>query len=140
MFEAGERFFHDETKVAAKVMDGEAILINLANGLYYSIGGTGGLVWSLIEKQHSLDDIAEAVTRHFEVEREQALADVRQLVSELATEGLVFQVTQDAPHAALDMVDSPSRLPYEPSRLKRFDDMADMFALDPPLPGLADTK
>ena len=33
-------------EVAAKVMDGEAILINLANGMYYSMDGAGGFLWT----------------------------------------------------------------------------------------------
>ena len=37
----------NEQQVAAKVMDGEAIIINLGTGIYYSLGTTGGFIWSL---------------------------------------------------------------------------------------------
>jgi len=33
----------NEEEVASKVMDGEAILINLSNGIYYSMDKVGGV-------------------------------------------------------------------------------------------------
>ena len=35
----------NEEEVAAKVMDGEAILINLSSGIYYSMDKVGGVLW-----------------------------------------------------------------------------------------------
>ena len=36
----------NEEEVAAKVLDGEAILINLSNGAYYSTDKRGAFIWS----------------------------------------------------------------------------------------------
>ena len=41
MPDSSARFRLVEPHVAAKVLDGEAILINLANGMYYSLAETG---------------------------------------------------------------------------------------------------
>lgn len=49
-------------QIAAKVMDGEAVIIDLATGVYYSMDGVGGLIWSLIEATQSMDDMVGAVT------------------------------------------------------------------------------
>jgi hypothetical protein len=38
-------------EVAAKGIDGEAILINLSNGIYYSLDNVGGLIWELIDRE-----------------------------------------------------------------------------------------
>src|SRR5437762_14213205 len=76
-------------EVAAKVIDGEAILINLANGVYYSMDKVGGLIWEMIEGQHTLDEMVEAVTGRYEVGRDRAEADVQRLAAELLQENLV---------------------------------------------------
>jgi len=137
MLNVEERYGPDHSKVAAKVMDGEAILINLANGLYFSVGGVGGFIWSLVEQQQSPSQIADRVAEHFGVDRQRALSDVESLLTRLAEEELVIPLGPDAPVSAVSLASPPAGAAYEPPVLKRFDDMADMFALDPPLPGLA---
>ncbi len=128
----------NEQQVAAKVMDGEAILINLATGTYYSIPGTGGFIWSLIERKLCLNDIVSEVAANYDIGRDQIESDVLRLSGELCDEGLVIVatagITNDATIGA-----TVNRLPYEPPTLEKFTDMAEMFALDPPLPGLANT-
>src|SRR6185295_2598096 len=57
----------NEKQVAAKVMDGEAILINLGTGIYYSLDGTGGFIWSLVEKRVAIQDIIGSVVDHYDV-------------------------------------------------------------------------
>jgi len=128
----------NEQQVAAKVMDGEAILINLTTGAYYSIPSTGGFIWSLVERKLSIDEIVRAVAAHYKVTREQAEADVLRLAEELHAEGLVTMATGvTASGVAPQPIGAP--LPYQVPTLEKFTDMAEMFALDPPLPGLANT-
>ncbi len=125
----------NEQHVAAKVMDGEAILINLTTGAYYSIPATGGFIWSVIEANVCLDEIVSTVLAHYDVQREQAEADVLRLCGELHEEGLV--IVSDAAGAQSALPPPPkTRLPYSAPTLEKFTDMAEMFALDPPLPGL----
>src|SRR3970040_1383693 len=57
---------HDE-EVAAKVIDGEAIIINLTTGVYYSLDPTGSEVWSLLEAGHDLDAIAGHLGGRYDV-------------------------------------------------------------------------
>ena len=47
--------------VLAKVIDGEAILINVSTGAYYSLNGVGGLVWQWIDKEKSLQEIKNKI-------------------------------------------------------------------------------
>lgn len=138
MLNGDNRLSANEQQVAAKVMDGEAILINLSNGLYYSMGGAGGLIWKLIEKRRSLNEIANLLTDQFNVSRDQVIADIQQLASELLAEDLVLvsEESTSLDNESPDLSDLPAS--YESPKLKKYDDMADMFALDPPLPGLAE--
>ncbi len=138
MLNENTRLITDDQQVAAKVMDGEAILINLSNGLYYSIAGTGGMIWSLIENGYSLEEIADTLSRQFSVPKQEVISDVRQLASKLLSESLVTVGDSDASANTDSSLPHDVSTSYETPTLKKFDDMADMFALDPPLPGLAD--
>ncbi len=126
-------------EVAAKVMDGEAILINLANGMYYSMDGAGGFLWTLIERRLGIAAIADALHARYDVARHVAEADASAVVSQLVDAGLVLRETGRG--AATGPVEPPAatRLPYTPPRLLAYDDMADLLALDPPHPSLTDT-
>lgn len=126
----------NEQQVAAKVMDGEAILINLSTGAYYSIGSTGGFIWSLVERRLSIQDIVSAMADHYDVDRTQAATDVLRLSEELRAEGLISVTTSDAA-AGVPPKAAGGRLPYQSPTLEKYTDMAEMFALDPPLPGLS---
>jgi hypothetical protein len=130
----------NEQQVAAKVMDGEAILINLGTGAYYSIGSTGGFIWSLIEKQLSIQDIVRSVTEHYDVTQTRAEADVLGLSEQLCTEGLVTASANGTAAGVAPPAGGAAKLPYQAPALEKYTDMAEMFALDPPLPGLSTAK
>jgi hypothetical protein len=121
-------------EVAAKVMDGEAIMINLSNGTYYSMDGVGGAIWEVIEGEHSLEEVVGAIVSQYDVEREVALADVESLVKQLVEENLVA-LSEDGPRSENQPRDVQQRLPYESPSLNIYRDMADLLALDPPMPG-----
>jgi len=129
----------NEQEVAAKVMDGEAILINLSNGIYYSMDKVGGLIWEMIEGRQSLEKIVEGVVSRYDGSAERVRADVERIVAELVQENLVKVSDENLP-----LGESPSRnleqkLAYEPPRLNIYRDMGDLLALDPPMPELAET-
>lgn len=124
--------------VAAKVMDGEAIMINLTNGMYYSMDQAGGLIWELIESGLSLGEIARVVSQHYQVTSDQALHDIQRLVDELFTEELVVVRSDNTPAAQMPREPLQHPLPYEPPKLNAYRDMAELLALDPPVPGVGD--
>jgi hypothetical protein len=129
----------NEEQVAAKVMDGEAILINLATGAYYSIGSTGGFIWSLIEKRLSIGDIGASVAEHYDVARTRAESDVLTLCNQLCAEGLAAVSAGGVAASLAPHANGAAKLAYQMPALDKYTDMAEMFALDPPLPGLSHT-
>jgi hypothetical protein len=128
----------NEKEVAAKVMDGEAILINLSNGIYYSMDKVGSLIWEMIEKSSSVEKMTAAISAHYDIPLEQARTDIERLVGELVDEKLVIEMDSEAPRAELEPPNPQHRLPYESPQLNIYRDMGDLLALDPPMPGLAD--
>ena len=124
-----------EPDVAAKVIDGEAVIINLASGMYYSLNGSGSVVWELLSQHRSLAETAEAVGKRFNVPYETALVDIRAFCAELVKESLIGPYENGTVGHA-ECVETGSAAPYEAPVLTKFDDMADLFAADPPLPEL----
>ena len=131
-----DRLSPNEAEVAAKVLDGEAFIINLSNGTYYSMDKVGGLIWEMIVARRTLADIAEAIVSRYEVSPEPAQADVERLAGDLMRENLV--IVSDKPAAPAERQESVAgqRLPYEPPKLNIYRDMSDLLALDPPMPSL----
>ena len=80
------------------------------------------------------------MTARYEISSERACADVQGLVGELLAEGLVSVSMEPSTVDAGPAVPDVQPQPYEAPKLTRFDDMADMFALDPPLPELGAVK
>ncbi len=94
MLKLQSRLRPNEEEVAGKVMDGEAIIINLSNGVYYSMDKVGGLIWELIDGRYSLEEMVTALCARYDVSAEKAKSDVERLLGELVQENLVL-VTED---------------------------------------------
>jgi hypothetical protein len=123
-------------EIAAKVIDGEVIIINLATGIYYSSADVGAYVWELAEAGHTFGGMTAAVTTRFSVLPEvDVAADLATFLNHLVEEDLL-QVGSAAP-AIGPAGDVGQRTPYSPPTLNAYRDMGDMLALDPPVPGLA---
>ena len=133
-----DRLTPNALEVAAKVMDGEAILINLSNGMYYSMDGVGGVVWSLVEQGRSVGEIVAAVAAHYEVGEGEVRRDVARLAEELLEERLVLLNADAAPASQPGTAVAGERAAYAPPVLNACRDMGDLLALDPPMPGLED--
>lgn len=122
---------------AATMIDGEAIIVNLTTGVYYSMDKVGAEVWEMIGQGLSTLQIAAAVAARYEIEQDKALVDIERLTETLGAEDLIERSDEpdaDASHPGL----AANRLPYAIPRLEIYRDMGDLLALDPPMPGLRD--
>jgi Coenzyme PQQ synthesis protein D (PqqD) len=124
--------------VAAKVIDGEAVVLNLVNGMYYSTDGVGAAVWTLLDRAPTSDEIVDALVARYDVPDAEARADVERLVGELLRENLVVvgAPASDAPPRAEEH--RVPTAPYQSPVLNSYRDMGDLLALDPPMPDLED--
>src|SRR5262245_15901231 len=116
MLTLNQRLQPREQDVVAKVMDGEAIIINLQNGIYYSMDKAGGLVWEMIERKYTIEETITAITRRYSVSRADAQRDVEQLLEKLLEENLVTP-SESTPVASEPQQDSQNALPYEVPKL-----------------------
>jgi hypothetical protein len=134
----GTRLRVNTDEIAAEVVEGEAVLINLSNGTYYTMGNVGAVVWSMIERRYSLAEMVERLATAHGVERATVLDDLRALAADLVEEGLVV-VARDASPVAGEFDSRPDDSGYTPPTLERYTDMAEVLALDPPLPVIKET-
>lgn len=75
-----------------RVVDGEAVVINLTNTHYYSLNKTGTFVWSLlVDAERSADDLVEAVAVRYGRPGDAVRSDVQDVLDELTRENLVVR-------------------------------------------------
>jgi hypothetical protein len=135
MISLATRLRPNDDEVIAKVLDGEAIVINLATGSYYAIPGVGAVIWQGIEDCCSMHEIAARVSAGYDVSVEQAGADVLELAERLMQEGAATLATDPvAPRSAPPP--PKSRAPYAVPQLTAYSDMRNLLALDPPMPSI----
>ena len=73
--------------VLVQEQDGEAFLLDVASGRYFSLNQTGLLVWTAVAE--GVDPESAVAARHPEVAPEVRRRDVTAILEELAAAGLV---------------------------------------------------
>lgn len=87
-------FFSKSPDVVLRKVGEEAILVPIRNrvgdlGSIFTLTEVALTVWSKLDGKTSLDAIVTEVCEEYDVDRDTALADVRELVGTLREEGLV---------------------------------------------------
>jgi hypothetical protein len=76
-------------EVVFRELDGEAVLLHLASGMYFGLDGTGTRMWQLIEQHGRLTAVLAALCEEFDAPREAIERDLLSLASELSEKGLL---------------------------------------------------
>jgi Coenzyme PQQ synthesis protein D (PqqD) len=116
--------------VVCETIDGEALIVNLENGNYYSATNTAESVWALVSAGVGVDAAIDALSNRFTGNAEAIDAETRAFVEKLiAAELLISDVTagNEMPQASLGVEKSPWAAP----KLREYTDMQDLIALDP---------
>jgi Coenzyme PQQ synthesis protein D (PqqD) len=115
----------------ADIADGEAIILNLATGTYYSVRGDGILIWNAVVAGASCEEISAAVVEQTGAERDAARSAIGSFLQSLAAEGLIVEQAGDLEErpALLDLAGGGDGL-LEP-RFEVYTDMRDLILLDP---------
>lgn len=85
----------DESRVKAKsdvvsrILDGEAVVLDLASGTYFGLNDTGSDLWSLIVQGATIAELRARVLELYDVDADTAGRDLTELVDELVKRGLV---------------------------------------------------
>jgi hypothetical protein len=75
--------------VMSRFVGDETVLLDLASGMYFGLEGVGKRIWESFADGKSLGETAAIIASEFEVDEEQAQADLTQFATELIERGLL---------------------------------------------------
>lgn len=75
------------TRIASRVIEGQAVVIVMDAQRLHTLNGVGTFVWTQAEERVRLSELAERVCAEYEVTGEQAMADVLTFTGELVRLG-----------------------------------------------------
>jgi hypothetical protein len=70
-------------------VEGESVILNFDEGVYYGLDEVGARVWELLQSPVTFAAIRERLLAEYEVEPDRCERDLRSLLGELAEAGLV---------------------------------------------------
>lgn len=124
-----ESFEQNEPAVVSETIDGEAVVINLERGVYFSIRGTGLAIWTDVIAGMAFDDVARRLAETYGSAGPGVASDARRFLERLVEEGLIR-----ARSAAGARAPAAAAIPagaYEPPTLEKYTDMEALLLLDP---------
>ena len=130
-----ERYAIRGEEVSAKAFDGEVVVVHLGTCTYYSASGSGADAWIWIEQGWGVAEVAEVMAERYGIDPGRAREDVNRFVARLLEEGLIAPANGDVAVCPASPAAAEVR-EYTPPELHAYRDMADLLALDPPLPEL----
>lgn len=78
--------------VVFRELEGEAVLLNLASGMYFGLDAIGTRVWQLLGEHQTLQAVFDHMLQEFEVDDPTLRSDLVALVDRLMEHGLVQAV------------------------------------------------
>jgi hypothetical protein len=124
-----EQRFRIGPEIVHETVDGEVIAIDLDNGSYYSLAGSGPLIWSLLADGASEVELRDTLEARFGGV-ETIAGDVSALLGQLRESGLIVEAEREEGVATLTAKAGDGEV-YEAPRFERYTDMKDYFLLDP---------
>ncbi|MFO1057447.1 MAG: PqqD family peptide modification chaperone [Dongiaceae bacterium] len=134
---SGQRLRIAGPEILAEVIDGEAIIMDLSKGGYYSLDRNGAAIWVLLAAGADPAEAAAAIAARYGVAPERAAADLAAIAGQLVAEGLLRPRAADEPPAPAPALELPAA-GYETPILNKYGDMKDLLAFDPPIPEFSD--
>lgn len=83
-------FLKQNTDTAYRVIDGEAVIVDLDSSELYSLNPTATVIWEACEEEVTLEEVVDKIVEEFEVEREVAEEDCVGFVEEFSENGLLM--------------------------------------------------
>jgi hypothetical protein len=74
-----------------------AVLLDIEQGICFSLNPVGLRIWELLKKRYSLDQIADALAQEFSVPRSQLLTDASEFIEALESKNLIYRPSQLSP-------------------------------------------
>lgn len=80
-----------------RILDNEAVILNLASGIYFGLDTIGTRIWQLITEHGSPDRIIPMLLEEYDVEEAQLRGDLDRLLQQLVDKELIKTDAQKIP-------------------------------------------
>lgn len=117
--------------VASELIDGEAVIMNLKAGTYYSARQVGGKLWAWIEEGANEAEILSRLAAAYTGEALDMAQAVERFIGQLLEQDLIAVVPAPSPAAPASAAPAADRPPFTAPVLEVYADMRDLLLLDP---------
>ena len=131
---SNQRFRVNTPTVTHETIDGEAVIINLDSGNYYSLVDVGSFIWGLVEKGASASEVQDLVLQTYQGNATDVDRGVQELLVQLQQENLIVPADETG---ALDLsevlpsTNGHEKPSFNPPSLHKYSDMQELLLLDP---------
>ena len=120
----------NEPAVMSETVDGEAIVVNLETGAYFSLRDSAGEIWELMLAGHTPEAILAVLAARYDWPTEQTGPALEAFLQALLADALIVvdEPPATAPTAATEGFAARG---FSAPQLEKYTDMADLLLLDP---------
>ena len=129
-----QRFRVNTPTVTHETIDGEAVIINLDSGNYYSLVDAGSLIWALVDRGASASEVHELLQQSYQGDATDIDRGVQELLAQLQQENLIVPVDEAAAADLAGVLPSSNgheKPSFNAPSLNKFSDMQELLLLDP---------
>ncbi len=84
-----ERRFAVSRRVLSRVLDGDAVLLDLGSGNYFGLNAVGTAIWQALGEGATVAELEARVLAEFDVDRATARRELEDLLADLLARGLI---------------------------------------------------
>jgi hypothetical protein len=128
------RFRLGNPQVISETIEGEAVIINLDTGYYYSLDHVGSWIWQAVNARQTEMAIVAGAVAAFSGPPDEITAHARAFLDKLEQEGLVAREPAEDTSATPSLPPTAStreQSPFTPPCLTRYEDIKELLLLDP---------
>ena len=79
----------DGEKVFWREIEGEIVILNIDNGFYYTLDEVGSIIWEMVVKNISEEQIVKNLVEGYETDKATASKDVKTFLRELEKQEII---------------------------------------------------
>lgn len=131
------RFTLNRSEIAMQIIDGEAVVIDVITGNYHGMGGVACGVVNLMALGIDLGAIRGLLESRYPEAADRIASDLQTFVNQLLDQRIMLQ--DPLASVSLPVPEVFDHLTYTAPVLETYEDMAELMALDPPMPTVLDS-
>ncbi len=126
----------NEPNVVHETIEGEAILLDLKTGNYFSLDGAGAIIWDYIAGTGNWNKSIELMVQKNPDQKETIITSVEKFITELIEENLLVTVDDSSDFstgngAELEKNLQNAAIVFKAPLVNKYSDMQDLLLLDP---------